>query len=480
MKIYFIGMGGTAMGSVAIACAARGYVVVGSDEKLYEPMSSHLLSEGLAVFTPFSTSNVENNLADLYIIGNAVTRGNPEVEYILNHRLAYTSLAAFVGEHFIDRNSSVVVTGTHGKTTVASMITHILSKCGFHPGYLIGGVLPGGERGCRQVPDTVHNTHTGVMVVEGDEYDTAFFDKRSKFLHYRPTHLVVNNIEYDHADIFGSLEDIRKSFLQVVRLVPETGVIVYNTDDALAAEVAATGFGKMIGVGSAPDADITINEIAYNNDGTSWNLANEAIDVEMRHSLFGRHNVLNASIAVATCYSMGCSISEIREAVASFILPRRRLEYIGEWNSRLLIDDFAHHPTAVAASIEALRSRYPQKRISIIFEPRSNTSTRSIFQREYATALRNADAIAIGPINRPERYAEHDRLDVQRLALEIQSGKDIPVFCVERQAEESGSWGSLVIPWLSEFTAPGDVIAIFSNGNAGNLRDILTGKQLSV
>jgi UDP-N-acetylmuramate: L-alanyl-gamma-D-glutamyl-meso-diaminopimelate ligase len=299
MHIHFIGIGGSAMGSVATACAAAGHTITGSDTAIYPPMSDVLQGAGVSWYDGYDAEKLRELAPNLVVVGNAVSRGNPEVEFTLNARLPMTSMAGLVGSLFISRNSSIVCAGTHGKTTTSAMTAWILDQAGMKPGFLIGGVPRGFTSGCRPVPESVHDTFGGVFVVEGDEYDTAFFDKRSKFVHYRPTTVIVNNIEFDHADIFDSLADIQWSFRQLIRIVPSDGRIFVNADDKVAMETVLNDHTPVVSVGLSENADRRIVLTDSNEHATTWHISQGRTSLgPFTLHMAGEHNVRNASMAI--------------------------------------------------------------------------------------------------------------------------------------------------------------------------------------
>ncbi|MCU0329658.1 MAG: Mur ligase family protein [Candidatus Kapabacteria bacterium] len=474
-KIHFIGIGGSAMGSVAVATAKAGYTVTGSDHGIYPPMSTVLEDAGIQWSNGYDAAALLKYEPDLIVVGNAISRGNPELEAVLNHRLPFTSMSAFVGDTLIGRATSIVVTGTHGKTTTTSMASWILDACGRQPGYLIGGVPSGLDGGCRptMARDSVH----AVFVSEGDEYDTAFFDKRSKFVHYRPTVAVINNIEFDHADIFASLSDIKRSFQQLVRIVPSSGRILGNADDVNVLDVVHNAPCPVETVGYAEDATWRIVDESYSGGSSKWYLRHgSATKGPFTVAMAGKHNIRNASMALIAAFAVGIPLHDAQHALERFTPPKRRLEHITTWHGRIVVDDFAHHPTAIAATIRALRLQYPKSNLTVVFEPRSNTSTRNIFFSEFRECFDGASTVLFGPINRPERYDAAERLDTEALAADLQK-RGISAQALPTSVSGTPDWGSSVIPLLQGATAPSDVIAILSNGSVGGLREMLIASQ---
>ncbi len=476
MRIHFIGVGGTAMGSVAVACREQGHEVTGSDGPLYPPMSTVLDAAGIERYEGFDAQRLEEVAPDLVVVGNAISRGNAELEEVLDTRRPMTSMAELVGRLFISRNTSIVCCGTHGKTTTSSMTAWLLEHAGRRPGFLIGGVPGNFTQGCRPVPEGIHDTHAGVFVSEGDEYDTAFFDKRSKFVHYRPTIAIINNIEFDHADIFDSTEAIIRSFQHMVRLVPRSGVVLVNADDANALAASANAPCPVERVGRASDATWCMTDITEDGNITSWTILRNG-ETYGRFSLPmpGEHNIRNATMAIAATAHAGLSVEEQQAALPAFVPPKRRLEEIATWRGCTVIDDFAHHPTAIAATMKALRQRYPKGAIHAVFEPRSNTTTRNFFQHELATCFRGASTVLLGPVNRPERYRAEERLDTERLVNDL-TAEGINAHALPSERAADPRWGVDLAEILAARVNEGDVIAILSNGDVGGLRALLSAR----
>jgi len=461
------------MGSVALACSELGHNVTGSDSNVYPPMSTVLSGSGIVWYEGYSSARLESLPIDLFVVGNALSRGNPELEYVLRNRLSMTSMAALVGQVLIDKNTSIVVSGTHGKTTTTSMTAWILESAGFQPGFMMGGVPLNFPVGCRALQKDVNNSRAGVFVSEGDEYDTAFFDKRSKFVHYRPTVAIVNNIEFDHADIFNDLGAIVTSFKHMLRLVPDNGIVLINSDDANVAAASTNSFAPIQSVGLAEDAFWRASNLLQSSREMSFDLDRDGLHYgNFTINMPGEHSVRNAVMAIAATHFVGVNAQEQQTAFKSFIAPKRRLEAIGTWNGALVIDDFAHHPTAIAATVKAVRNMYPNNKIHAVFEPRSNTTTRNFFQKELSECFDGADTVCVGPINRPERYAVEDRLDTKAIiSALISSG--INATQIDSSFAET-PWGAHVEEFLSGKVQATDIILLLSNGNIGGFRDAVT------
>ena len=474
MHIHFIGIGGTAMGSVAVACRMQGHSVTGSDGPIYPPMSEVLDSAGIERYVGYDADRLRVMAPALVVVGNAISRGNAELELVLDERMAMTSMAELVGRLFISRNTSIVCSGTHGKTTTASITAWLLESAMSSPGFLIGGVPGNFTLGCRPIPEEIHDTRGGIFVSEGDEYDTAFFDKRSKFIHYRPTIAIINNLEFDHGDIFENVGAIIRSFQHMVRLIPQTGVLLVNAEDKNAL-VAAEGAPCHVElVGTSQQCTWQITEISEEGRSTSWSVLRSGKPYgRFTLPMPGEHNIRNATMAIAATSAAGLTADEQANGMPAFIAPKRRLEEIGIWRGCTVIDDFAHHPTAIAATLRALEQRYTGSNIHVVFEPRSNTTTRNIFQVELAQCFKGARTVCLGPINRPDRYQINERLDTNRLVNDI-TALGIVAHSLNPERATDNQWGSDVMHFLSSRVQPNDVVAILSNGDVGGLRKMLT------
>ncbi|MDQ6765362.1 MAG: UDP-N-acetylmuramate:L-alanyl-gamma-D-glutamyl-meso-diaminopimelate ligase [Verrucomicrobiota bacterium] len=453
-SFHFLGICGTAMGSVAAALRERGFVVTGSDENVYPPMSTFLESRGVKLNAGFRPENIPSD-ADVIVIGNAMKRGNPEVEEVLNRKLYYVSLPEVLRNEFLRGRHNLVVSGTHGKTTTTALLAWIMSVAGFEPGYMIGGIPRNLGQGAR-FNDSKH------FVIEGDEYDSAFFDKRSKFVHYLPELLIVNNIEFDHADIFDNLEQIKRSFRHVLRIVPQNGMVLLNGDDANCREVAAESVAPIVEIGFGENCAQRIRDVSYSASGSSFTLSDETFEVP----LIGEFNVRNAAMAVSAARFYGATTEKIREALASFEGIARRQEVRGEVAGVTVIDDFGHHPTAIAQTLTALRHRYPRHRLWAIFEPRSNTTRRAVFQQQLPEALKLADGVFISQVARLDQIAEGERLNPEAVIDEIAaSGR--PAFYEPDAAH--------IVNRLMPLLQPNDIVTVFSNGGFDGIHEqILT------
>jgi len=451
-NFHFLGICGTAMASVAAALQERGFKVSGSDENVYPPMSSFLQKKGIALREGYRAENVPAD-ADVVVIGNVMKRGNPEVEAVLNRKLFYLSLPEVLKNYFLRGRHNLVVTGTHGKTTTTALLAWIMEKAGRKPGYLIGGIPKNLGEGAR-LNDSKY------FVIEGDEYDTAFFDKRSKFVHYLPELVVVNNIEFDHADIFKDLDEIKLSFRRLLNIVPQNGMVILNGDDSNCVEVAKNCLAQMIEVGFSKNCAQRIREVAYSPESSRFKLGDDVFEIP----LIGEFNVRNAAMAAMAARFYDVPKTKIDSAFKSFTGIARRLELRGEARGVKVIDDFGHHPTAVAQTLQALRNRYRHHRLWAVFEPRSNTTRRAVFQQQLPEAFQFADGVFISQVARLEQIPEDERLKPERVVTAIaKTGR--PAF-YERNADA-------IVDRIVPMLRPKDVVVIFSNGGFDNIHEKL-------
>jgi len=446
--VHFIGICGTAMGAVAAAMREQGFTVTGSDENVYPPMSTFLEEKGVTLTAGYKPENIPAD-ADLIVVGNAISRGNPEIEAVLNRKLYYLSLPETLKHFFLRGKHNLVVTGTHGKTTTTSMLAWILQRCGLDPAFMIGGIARNLGQGCK-----LHDSK--YTVIEGDEYDTAFFDKRSKFHHYLPELVIVNNIEFDHADIFKDLDEIKTSFRRLINIVPENGMVLINADDPNCIEVAEKCRAQIVEVGFSQYAAQRITEVSYGPKGSDFNLLGTRFSVPM----VGEYNVRNAAMAISAAHFYGLSLEQIREAISEFTGIKRRQEARGDVRGITVVDDFGHHPTAIAQALKGLKHQYAGRRLLAVFEPRSNTTRRAVFQDELPKAFAEADAVILAQVARLDQLPEDNRLKPEKVVTDIAaSGK--PAFY------EAGV--SEIIDRLRGLAHTGDVIVIFSNGGFDNI-----------
>jgi UDP-N-acetylmuramate: L-alanyl-gamma-D-glutamyl-meso-diaminopimelate ligase len=440
------------MASVAAALQERGFKVTGSDENVYPPMSDFLQGKGIALKRGYRPENIPA-AADAIVIGNAMKRGNPEVEAVLNRKLFYLSLPEVLKNHFLRGRHNLVVTGTHGKTTTTALLSWILEKAGRKPAYLIAGLPKNFGQGAR-LNDSKY------FVIEGDEYDTAFFDKRSKFVHYLPELVIVNNIEFDHADIFKNLDEIKLSFRRLLNIVPQNGMVLLNGDDPNCVEVARDCLAQMIEIGFSKNCAQRIRDVGYSPEGSRFRLGEDVFEIP----LIGEFNVRNAAMAAMAARFYDVPKSKIDNAFKSFAGVARRLELRGEARSVRVIDDFGHHPTAIACTLQALRRQYPAHRLWAIFEPRSNTTRRAIFQQQLPDALKIADGVFISQVARLEQIPENERLKPERVVAAIAKAGRSAFY-----EENANAILDRIVPLLR----PKDVVVVFSNGGFDNIHEKL-------
>jgi UDP-N-acetylmuramate: L-alanyl-gamma-D-glutamyl-meso-diaminopimelate ligase len=449
---HFLGICGTAMGSVAAELRERGFSVTGSDENIYPPMSIFLEKKGIALKEGYRAENIPADV-DVVVVGNAIKRGNPEVEAVLNRKLFYLSLPEVLKNYFLRGRHNLVVTGTHGKTTTTALLAWIMEKAGHKPGYLVGGLSKNLAQGARL-------NRSKYFVIEGDEYDSAFFDKRSKFIHYLPELLIVNNIEFDHADIFHDLEEVKLSFRRLLNVVPQNGMVLLNGDDRNCVEVAKDCLAHMIEVGFSENCAQRIRDVAYSSTGSRFKLGDDNFEI----SLIGEFNVRNAAMAVTAARFYDVPKAKIDNALKSFSGIARRQEVRGEVRGVKVVDDFGHHPTAIAQTLQALRHRYPGHRLWAVFEPRSNTTRRAVFQQQLPDALQLADGVFIAQVAKLEQIPEKERLNPEAVVDAIaNSGR--PAF----YEESADAIVDRIVPMLQ----PKDVVVVFSNGGFDNIHEKL-------
>ena len=441
------------MGSVAAALRDRGCIVTGSDEKIYPPMSDFLRAKGVALTESYRAENLPDNPEAVVVIGNVIKRGNPEAEAVLNRKLYYLSLPEVLKEFFLRGRHNLVVTGTHGKTTTTALLTWILAVAEFEPGYMIGG-LP------RNLGQGALFNDSKYFVIEGDEYDTAFFDKRSKFIHYLPELLVINNLEFDHADIFPDLAAVKLSFRHLVNIVPQNGMILLNGDDPNCIEVARDCLAPLVEVGFSENCAERIREVSYSATGSRFSLGEMTFD----SPLFGEFNVRNAAMAAIAARFYGVTPELIQTALTSFEGIARRQEVRGSARGITVIDDFGHHPTAIRETLTALRRRYPGQRLWAIFEPRSNTTRRAVFQHRLPEALQLADGIFISQVAALDQIPAAERLDPEAVVGALAAAGRTAHY--ERDA-------AAIIERILPLLQPNDIVTVFSNGGFDGIHEKL-------
>src|ERR1700733_14874476 len=415
--IHLIGICGTAMASLAGMLQLRGHRITGSDTAAYPPMSDLLASLKIPVFEPYSEKNLEPR-PDLVVVGNAISRGNVELEYVLDERIPFCSMASILHDEFLPGRESLVVAGTHGKTTTTSMLAWIYEvasrqNSALAPSFLIGGVAENFGTSFMVRP-------TRPFLLEWDEYDTAFFDKGPKFLHYFPDALILTHVEFDHADIYADLSAVKIAFKRLVNLVPRRGRIIAFDGSENVNECVVKAFCAVERYGFDLRSHWRISDLAHEGSTTSWSLIRGGAPfAELTLPMAGAHNALNATAATALAAGQGVSTAAIVEALATFKSVKRRLEVRARVNGVTIIDDFAHHPTAIAGTLTALRSNYPQTRLWAILEPRSNTLRRNVLQKELAKSLGLADEVVVANVFKSEAIPEAERLDLAAVAAQI-------------------------------------------------------------
>jgi len=416
-----MGICGTAMGNAALLARAAGHDVLGADTGVYPPMSTVLADAGITLHEGYDPGRLAKLAPDLVVIGNAMSRGNPEVEWLLDTRaIAFTSLPALLSDYVLRGRKNIVIAGTHGKTTTTALTAFLLRENGRDPGYLIGGVP--------QDPPTGNHLGTAAdpFVIEGDEYDSAFFDKRSKFIHYAPHIAVLNNLEFDHADIFRDLADVQRTFLHLARIVPRNGWIVLNGDDANLRALGAFPWTRVVSVGTGEANNVRITNFIESPAGATFTLGwrgEEPMTVTWSQpGLFNARNAAMAAVAAALALYPDDPTRLKLEPLARFRGVKRRQELLVDTPRLKVIEDFGHHPTALAETIQSLRARHPGTVLSAVFEPRSNTARTKVLQAGFTRALGLADEVYVGAVSRAEKLKETERFDVEAVLqhLEVQ------------------------------------------------------------
>jgi UDP-N-acetylmuramate: L-alanyl-gamma-D-glutamyl-meso-diaminopimelate ligase len=462
MRYHLIGICGTAMASLAGMLQARGHQVTGSDENVYPPMSTMLESLGIPVMQGYRAEHLVP-APDCVIIGNAIPRGNVEVEETLNRRLLYRSQAETVKEEFIRGRRSLVVAGTHGKTTTTSIAAWVMDQGGLDPTFLVGGVVQNFDASFRV-------TDSPYFIIEGDEYDTAYFDKGPKFMHYLPEIAIVGNIEFDHADIYADLNAVKTAFRRLMNLVPGQGCLIAGWDSQVVREVVAEMGDKLYTrletFGTSDDASWQARDIDYTNELARFRVFRDGLQwAEFETPLIGDFNIRNCLAVIVAADAWGIERERIAQALATFKSVRRRMQVRGVERGVTVIDDFAHHPTAVRETLQALRAKHQQSRLVAIFEPRSWSSRLAVFQEDYANAFTCADYVVIASVFDSRKATEKGRvLDTHQL-IESIAAQGKPTFSIEGADE--------IVRRLAPELRTGDVVAIMSNGGFGGIHEKL-------
>ncbi|HEU5334409.1 MAG TPA: UDP-N-acetylmuramate:L-alanyl-gamma-D-glutamyl-meso-diaminopimelate ligase [Terriglobales bacterium] len=455
--VHLVGICGTAMASLAGMLKQRGFKVTGSDAAAYPPMSDFLAGLGIPVAQPYAEANLQPH-PDLVVVGNAISRGNVELEYLLDHRIRFCSLPQILHEEFLRGREVIAIAGTHGKTTTTSMLAWIFQSAGKRPAFLVGGIA-------ENFGSSFALGDGGHFIIEGDEYDTAFFDKGPKFLHYFPDSVILTSVEFDHADIYRDLDAVKTAFKRLVNLVPRRGRIVAYQGNGNVTECVAKALAPVERYGTAGNAAWQITNLLQDTQRTRWSVLHAGRHwADFEFALAGEYNVLNATAAAAMASAYGITIEQIAAALKSFKSVKRRLEVRAEVNGITIIDDFAHHPTAIAETIKALRARYPGRRLWAILEPRSNTLRRNVLQNELAQSLATADEVVVARVFRPEAIPESECLDLTAVIARINhSGKRA------RAIPDADA----IVAQIGGELRRGDVVVILSNGGFGGIYEKL-------
>ena len=459
--IHLMAICGTGMGAFAGLLKEAGFAVRGSDAGVYPPMSTQLEEQGIELMDGFAESNLDP-APDLVVVGNAIRRDNPEAVAMREGDLHYASFPETLSELFLKHRHPVVVTGTHGKTTTCSLLAWCLDALGLEPGFLVGGVLENFGKNFRVGRDGAP------FVIEGDEYDTAYFDKVPKFVHYRPQSAIMTSVEFDHADIYRDLDHVKEAFDSFVALIPEDGLLLACADGEHVEDIARRCRGRIefYTTRGAEGASWTSRILGADADGMRFEVFHHGEHYgEFRCSLIGEHNLANLTAVIAQLHHLGGDVKAIAEALAGYRGVKRRQTVFGEPRGITLIDDFAHHPTAVRATIEATRLRFGEKRkLWVVFEPRTNTTRRNIFQDRYGRAFDASDALLVAPVHRMEAIPEDERFSPEQLVSDACDGGVDARNCSSVQA---------IVDALAEEARPGDVVLLLSNGGFGGIYDTL-------
>jgi UDP-N-acetylmuramate: L-alanyl-gamma-D-glutamyl-meso-diaminopimelate ligase len=462
--IHLIGICGTAMASLAGMLQHRGFRVTGSDAASYPPMSDFLASLHIRISQPFNETNLQPQ-PDLVIVGNAISRGNVELEFVLDQRIPFQSMAQVLYDEFLIDKQRLVVAGTHGKTTTSSLLAWLFHHAGRMPSFLIGGI-----------PENFGSSFAlgsgDEFILEGDEYDTAFFDKGPKFLHYFPDAAILTSVEFDHADIYHNLDEVKTAFKRLVNLIPRRGTLVAWDGNPNVDECVSHVFCRVERYGFGESSQWRITDVRYETNVTRWHVLHDGNAWgDFEFPLAGEYNLLNATAAAAMAANYGITQEAIAAALKEFRSVKRRLEVKAEVHGVTIIDDFAHHPTAIAETLKALRTRYPGRRLWAVLEPRSNTLRRKVFQHELAVSLSAADQVVLADVFKSEAIPEPERLDPSAVIADLNAqGKPA------RLLANADAISETIAPELR----PGDIVAILSNGGFGGIYEKLPAKLKSL
>lgn len=448
-RIYLMAICGTGMGSLAGLLKQRGFEVCGSDNNIYPPMSDELKSQNIPLFSPFQSENLANAKPDLVIVGNAISKTNPEAQYLLESGIPYLSMPQALNHFFLSSKDVIVISGTHGKTTTTSIMAHLLQELGEDPSFMVGGVTK----------NFAKNFRIGAgkyFVIEGDEYDTAFFDKGPKFLHYNPKHVIMTSLEFDHADIYKDVDQIRESFVKLAHIIPEEGSLHINDAYPELDKVIPEAHCEFVRSYGTRTHEWQIQNYQASAKGCYFEIKSpKHASLKITAPVTGLYNALNIAACLSVIEHLGLSLKQAISSLETFKGVKRRQEILFENDRHIVIDDFAHHPTAVAETIQAIRDRYPNRKLIALFEPRSNTSRRNVFQKEYAECFTKADVTLLAPVNQPDKVPDGKVLDIAAIVSTIQKSGKV--------AFQGSNTNELIQLALSHSDVPA-VILIMSNG----------------
>lgn len=443
--IHLMGICGTAMASLAGLLQDKGFKVTGSDVNFYPPMSSQLEKLKIKIMTGYKAENVQSR-PDLVIVGNVISRDNPEVQEVMNLGLAYMSLPQAMAQFLIENRQSVVIAGTHGKTTTTSLAAWTAEQAGLNPGFLVGGI-PKNYGQSFKVPQG------DWFVIEGDEYDTAFFDKVPKFIHYKPKYVILTSIEFDHADIYKNLDEVKAAFIRLLGLIPKDGLLIYKKGDKNIESILSHCKAKMLSYGDA-GADTVVSDVMPTREGLDFTLTQNSKQVKVFLPMFGGYNAYNAAAVYTLVTELAWKVN-VLDAFNQFQGVKRRQEIIGKPRDIMIIEDFAHHPTAVEETIRTFKKRPQSGKVHAVFEPRSATSRRNVFQNEYAQAFKNSDFSYIAAPFAQEKIPVEQRFSSEKLVSDIKSSGAQGLVC--QNVDE-------IVQALKKNAVPGDTILVMSNG----------------
>ncbi len=446
--VHLMGICGTAMASLAGLLKDQGYKVTGSDANPYPPMSTQIEGMGIKILKGYAAANL-NPKPDFVIVGNVISANNVEAQELMRLGIPYTSLPKALGSQVIGDREAIVMSGTHGKTTTTSMMAWVAQTCGHKPGFLIGGIP-------KNFSQSFKNPEGKYFVIEGDEYDTAFFDKVPKFIHYKPRHVILTSIEFDHADIYKDLEDVKKAFQTLLNMIPSHGSLVYWAQDPHISAMTKTCKASVQLSYGLKEADVIAKVSKISDQGTVFEVSYKKENLgSFEFSMTGDYNVLNATAVIAMAVNLGWNLPEVKAALKTFGGVKRRQEVLGEPKGILVIEDFAHHPTAVRETIKGIQNKYKGRKVFSVFEPRSATSRRKVFQKDYVEAFMTSDEVIIAKAFDQSKIDEGDRFSTDELVLDLEK-KGRKAFCLET--------ADIIVDHLKARTSKGDLILIMSNG----------------